>query len=102
VNCRRAQPLLSAAMDGAHLSSAERRAVEAHIANCADCTTFERRAQLVRTAVRVRAAESVPDLTDRIMGAVARGSERPARRSVPRARRQAPAFAGLWRQAPQA
>jgi len=119
VNCRRAQPLLSAAMDGAHLSSAERRAVEAHIANCADCTTFERRAQLVRTAVRVRAAESVPDLTDRIMGAVARGSERPARRSMPRrpvrARAVVPAIAaaiagllvgslvvgGPWRPHPQ-
>ncbi len=36
----------------------------------------------VRTAVRVRAAEDVPDLTDRIMAAVARGSARPARRGM--------------------
>ena len=84
MNCRRVQPLLSAAMDGAHLSSTERRAVEAHIASCADCTAFEHRAQQVRTAVRVRAAESVPDLTEQIMAAVAHGSERPARRSLPR------------------
>src|SRR5262245_35465633 len=69
-------------MDGAHLSTAERRAVEAHVATCAVCTTFERRAMQVRTAVRIRAADDVPDLTDRIMAAVARGPEDPARRGV--------------------
>jgi len=77
VNCRRVQPLMSAAMDGAHLSSAERGAVEAHLATCADCAAFERRAVQVRAAVRIRAAEDVPDLTDRIMAAV--GSARPVR-----------------------
>jgi len=84
LNCRRVRPLLSAAMDDAHLSSAERRAVEAHLATCANCATFERRALQVRTAVRIRAAEAVPDLTERIMAGVAgvaRGSARPARRS---------------------
>jgi len=68
-------------MDGAHLPSAERRAVQAHLATCPNCSAFERGALQVRTAVRIRAAEDVPDLTDRIMAAVARGSERPARRS---------------------
>lgn len=82
MNCRRVQPLMSAAMDGAHLSSAERRAVEAHLATCANCAGFERRSVQVRTAVRIRAAEDVPDLTDRIMAAVARGSARPARRGM--------------------
>jgi hypothetical protein len=68
-------------MDGAYLSSAERRAVEAHVATCASCTAFERRSLQVRTAVRIRAAEDVPDLTDRIMVAVARGpAARPGRR----------------------
>ncbi|MFL5790054.1 MAG: zf-HC2 domain-containing protein [Actinomycetota bacterium] len=86
MNCRRAQPLVSAAMDGAYLTSAERRAVEAHVATCAACATFERRALQVRTTVRIRAAEDVPDLTDRIMATVARGSARPARRA-PRPRR---------------
>lgn len=80
MNCRRAQPLLSAAMDGVHLSGADRRAVEDHVAGCASCSAFERGALQVRTAVRIRAAESVPDLTDRIMATVARGTERPARR----------------------
>ncbi len=84
MNCRRIQPLVSASMDGAHLSTAERRALEAHLATCRDCSAFERRSLHVRTAVRIRAAEDVPDLTDRIMAAVARGSERPARRSLPR------------------
>jgi putative zinc finger protein len=79
VNCRRVQPLVSAAMDGAYLSSAERRAVEAHTATCATCAAFERRSLQVRTAVRIRAAEDVPDLTDTIMAEVARGSARPAR-----------------------
>jgi len=65
-------------MDGVHLSSAERRGVETHVATCADCTGFERRASQVRTAVRIRAAEDVPDLTDRIMAGVAGGSTRPA------------------------
>jgi len=119
VNCRRVQPLLSAAMDDAHLSSAERRAVEAHVAMCAACSTFERRALQVRTAVRIRPAEDVPDLTDRIMAGVARGSERPARRSwrrrPARARAVVPAIAaaiagllvgslvvgGPWRSHPQ-
>ncbi|HEV8089404.1 MAG TPA: zf-HC2 domain-containing protein, partial [Actinomycetota bacterium] len=77
MNCRRVQPLMSAAMDGAHLSSAERGAVDAHLATCADCAAFERRAVQVRAAVRIRAAEDVPDLTDRIMEAV--GSARPVR-----------------------
>jgi hypothetical protein len=71
-------------MDGAHLASAERRVVEAHVATCPDCSAFERRALQVRTAVRIRPAESVPDLTDRIMAAVARGSARPARGFRPR------------------
>ena len=88
MNCRRAQPLLSAAMDGVHLSADERRAIEDHVGGCASCTAFERGALQVRTAVRIRAAENVPDLTDRIMATVARGTERPARRPI-RSRRPA-------------
>jgi len=44
--------------------------------------------------VRVRSAEAVPDLTDRIMASVARGSARPARWGGPvRPRRFLPAIA---------
>ena len=79
VNCRHVQPLLSARMDGEHLSSAQRAGVDAHVASCASCRTFEERSARVRTAVRIRPAERVPDLTEAIMAGVAREGARGAR-----------------------
>lgn len=79
MNCRHVQPLLSARMDGEHLSSAQRAGVDAHVASCASCRTFEERSALVRTAVRIRPAERVPDLTEAIMAGVAREGARGAR-----------------------
>ena len=70
-------------MDGAHLSergAARGRGTRRELRRRAPRSNVG--AQQVRTAVRIRAAESVPDLTDRIMAAVARGSERPARRPL--------------------
>ena len=76
MNCRRAQPLLSAAMDGVHLSGAERRAVEDHVAGCASCAAFERGALQVRTAVRIRAAHPAasPPEVKAILAATADGT----------------------------
>ncbi len=94
MNCRHAQRATSASMDGEHLSVAERAAVDAHVAGCSDCRAFVEGSARVRTAVRIRPAETVPDLTDRIMASVARGSARPARWGRPvRPRRLLPAIA---------
>ena len=94
MNCRHAQRAVSAAMDGEHLGAAERAAIDAHIAGCAECRAFVEGSARVRTAVRIRSAEAVPDLTDRIMASVARGSARPVRWGGPvRPRRFLPAIA---------
>jgi putative zinc finger protein len=94
MNCRHAQRATSAAMDGVLLSGPERIAVERHVDGCAACTAFAARSAAVRTAVRIRPAELVPDLTDRIMASVARGPARPARWGGPvRPRRFLPAIA---------
>ena len=80
MNCRHVQPLVSARMDGEHLSSVQRDGVETHLAGCASCRTFEERSSRVRTAVRIRPAERVPDLTEAIMAGVATEAARGARR----------------------
>ena len=80
MNCRHVQPLVSARMDGEHLSSVQRDGVETHLAGCASCRTFEERSTRVRTAVRIRPAEQVPDLTEAIMAGVATEAARGARR----------------------
>jgi hypothetical protein len=71
MNCRHAQRAISALMDGAHLPASERGAVESHVAGCAACRSFADGSVRVRTAVRIRSAEAVPDLTDQIMARVA-------------------------------
>lgn len=86
MNCRHVQPLVSARMDGGHLSSVQRAGVEAHLATCATCRTFEDRSARVRTAVRIRPAERVPDLTEAIMAGVAHEAARGARSHVRRPR----------------
>jgi hypothetical protein len=91
VKHERAQLLVSARMDGQHVRGREAEAVDGHLATCARCRTFAERSARVRSAIRIRPAEPVPDLTDRIMEAVAHGSGRGGRatRSVdgPRHRR---------------
>jgi hypothetical protein len=77
MNCRHAQRATSALMDGAHLSASERDAVDTHVAACEACRSFADGSARVRTAVRIRPAEAVPDLTDQIMARVA-GSAAPA------------------------
>jgi hypothetical protein len=84
VNCDRAQAAISERMDGERLPGRVTTAVDAHLEDCTHCRTFAERASTVRTAVRIRPAERIPDLIDPIMAEVAR--TRPAGRPVRRRR----------------
>ena len=86
MNCGRAQSLLSSRMDGEHLSSLERARIDAHVSHCAACQGFEERAARVRTAIRIRPAERIPDLTDEIMARVALEAAHPTGGRAPRRR----------------
>ena len=57
---------LSADLDGA-LAPGEQRALRAHLAGCAACTFYAEQLRLLHRAVRLRPAEPVPDLTERIL-----------------------------------
>jgi outer membrane lipoprotein-sorting protein len=78
VNCDRAQAAISERMDGERLTGRVAAAVDAHAAGCAVCHTFAERAADLRSAVRIRPAERIPDLVGPIMAQVARAA--PARR----------------------
>ena len=99
MNCHRAQPVLSARMDGESVPRAAVASAEAHAAGCPSCASFTARSARVRTAVRIRPAMQVPDLVDPIMAAVVDeriapdATTRLAR--VPRGRRRAPAWRGV-------
>jgi hypothetical protein len=92
VNCDRAQPVLSARMDGERVAQRDAEAAARHAATCPRCAAFADGAMRVRTAVRIRPAEPVPDLVGSIMSAVARDAAgrgrlrvlRPASRASPR------------------
>ena len=97
MNCDRAQTFLSARLDGERLSPRVAAGVDAHVAGCPDCAAFVAGSERVRTAVRIRPAERVPDLVDPIMRRIAaeprrtwsgkRGPGRPGRdRRVARVR----------------
>jgi hypothetical protein len=75
MNCDRAQPVLSARMDGERVAERDAEAAALHAATCPRCAAFAEGAMRVRTAVRIRPAEPVPDLVGPIMSAVARGAE---------------------------
>ncbi|MGZ4132686.1 MAG: zf-HC2 domain-containing protein, partial [Actinomycetota bacterium] len=82
MNCDRAQAVLSARLDGERAPERVGAAVDAHAATCARCRSFETRALRVRTSVRVRPAEPVPDLVGSIMTRVtAEAGARPRRRA---------------------
>jgi hypothetical protein len=76
MRCDQAQRTISDAMDG-DVSAVRTTAAERHAAGCPRCASFADAAQRVRTAVRVRPAEPVPDLVGPIMAAVA-AEARPA------------------------
>jgi predicted anti-sigma-YlaC factor YlaD len=77
--CERYREAMSARLDG-EATSVEDGAIEAHLAVCSSCRAFAGRMARVTRATRVTAAESVPDLTGRILATV------DARRELGRAR----------------
>jgi hypothetical protein len=93
MNHEQTQLILSARMDGERVTPREAAAADTHIAACAACRAFADRSASVRSAVRIRPAEAVPDLVEGIMAAVAAERARPsAIRTIERAvlRRSAP------------
>jgi hypothetical protein len=79
VTCERVQEIVSAHMDGAFVPRAEIRLAEVHARGCVACRAFARRSSTIRTAVRIQPAETVPDLTEPIMAAIARERAHPPR-----------------------
>ena len=71
MNCDRAQAVLSDRLDGERAPERVASAVEQHTATCHRCRAFEASALRLRTSVRVRLAEPVPDLVGAIMARVA-------------------------------
>jgi hypothetical protein len=78
MNHEQAQLVLSSRMDGERVVAHEADAATAHAAGCSECRAFADRSARVRSAVRIRPAEPVPDLVDGIMAAVAVERSRPA------------------------
>ena len=71
MNHETARQILSVRMDGEHVPARQAEAAAAHVAACAACRSFADGAARIRSSVRIRAAESVPDLVEPIMAAVA-------------------------------
>ena len=71
MNCERAQAALSARMDGERTADRFASVVDEHAVGCPSCRTFEAGAVRVRTAVRIRPAEPIPDLVGPIMARIA-------------------------------
>lgn len=67
---------LSARIDG-ESAFLDDSAIEAHLASCGACRSFEGSLHKLRRAMRIREADVVPDLTDRILAALPPGGERP-------------------------
>jgi predicted anti-sigma-YlaC factor YlaD len=71
MQCDDFQDALSARLDGEALPvGLTDAAVDAHVARCAACTAFAAGSVAQHRALRVRAAEPVPDLTDGILAAL--------------------------------
>jgi hypothetical protein len=80
VNCDRAQAVLSSRLDGERAADRVGAAVDEHTATCARCRAFEASALRLRTSVRLRPAEQVPDLVGPIMARVSSLAKAPPRR----------------------
>ncbi len=72
MNCEGTQLVLSSRMDGERVAARQAEAAATHAEHCARCQAFARRSARIRSSVRIRAAETVPDLVEPIMAAVAR------------------------------
>ncbi|HXF36914.1 MAG TPA: zf-HC2 domain-containing protein [Actinomycetota bacterium] len=86
MRCERCQQLVSLRMDGEHLTARQLAAMERHLGSCPACLAFRERAHGLRAAVRIRPAEPVPDLVERVMAAVA--AEAAASGGVPAGREE--------------
>jgi anti-sigma factor (TIGR02949 family) len=100
MDCRTAQPLLEAYLDG-ELARADARELEQHIDGCADCRAALTRLDGVRRALREKSLRYAAPaaLRERIKQAAmpdAAAGDRPAAASMPAPRRRA-APAGWWR-----
>lgn len=82
MNCEQAQLVLSIRLDGERVGARQAEAAAAHAEGCLRCQAFARRSARIRSSVRIRAAESVPDLVEQIMAAVAREGVRSFRAPV--------------------
>jgi len=71
MNCDRAQFVLSDRLDGERAADRVGATVDEHITTCMRCRAFEANALRLRTSLRVRLAEPVPDLVGTIMARVA-------------------------------
>ncbi len=66
MDCAAAPDALSAGLDG-ELADDERLALDRHLVTCAACRSLRDELRVVHRAVRLRPAESVPDLSARIL-----------------------------------
>src|SRR6187431_272481 len=66
MECDAVRDVLSARLDG-EARADESTAADRHLTTCADCRTFAQRLATLDRSIRVRSAEPVPDLTDRVM-----------------------------------
>ena len=66
MECDAVHDVLSAQLDGEALAE-ETAAAERHLLTCVECRTFAQRLAAVERNVRVRSAEAVPDLVERVM-----------------------------------
>jgi predicted anti-sigma-YlaC factor YlaD len=76
MRCDRAREALSARLD-AELANTEAEDLTSHLATCDGCRDYAADLDVLHRAVRVRAAEPVPDLTHRIVAATADGLPQP-------------------------
>ena len=78
LECRDVRSDVSARLDG-ELDSRREEAIDEHLAGCDECTAFAQRIAAVRQSVRLQPVEQVPDLTERILGAI---DDSPPRRTA--------------------
>lgn len=80
MRCHDVQDALSARLDGEALPPGlDAATIDAHVTGCAECSAFAAGAAAQHRALRVHAAEPVPDLTASILAATAALRPRPVR-----------------------
>jgi outer membrane lipoprotein-sorting protein len=89
LTCAQARVELSARLDG-EVDAATSAALDEHLLSCASCRKHEQELQATRRAVRLQPTQPVPDLTEKIMAAVAAEPRRGGLRTRLTARLGAP------------